>query len=197
MIGAIVKREPDFELVGEAEDAAQAVELALRRRPDVVLLDVDMPGGGGARAAVEIREALPDVRIVAISADDSQGSQYDMMRAGAVGLHHEGRAGRRGPARDPQLSAAGSALLDRRERREVARDAHAPPVADLALAATGGAGQAALLLAAVDDDRHVGIVFVVARELRVELVGEWLWYDAVDHEADPSPLAGGKNSVMC
>ncbi len=90
MLGAIVKREPGFELVGEAEDAGQAVELALRRRPDVVLLDVDMPGGGGARAAVEIREGLPEVRIVAISADDSQSSQYDMMRAGAVGFVSKG-----------------------------------------------------------------------------------------------------------
>ncbi|HEX6022196.1 MAG TPA: response regulator [Solirubrobacter sp.] len=90
MLGALVKREPDFELVGEAHDAAQAVELALRRRPDVVLMDVDMPGGGGARAAVEIREGLPEVRIVAISADDSQGSQYDMMRAGAVGFVTKG-----------------------------------------------------------------------------------------------------------
>jgi two-component system chemotaxis response regulator CheY len=92
MLGAIVKREPGFELVGEAEDAGQAIELALRRRPDVVLLDVDMPGGGGARAAVEIREGLPAVRIVAISADDSQGSQYDMMRAGAVGFITKGAA---------------------------------------------------------------------------------------------------------
>jgi diguanylate cyclase (GGDEF)-like protein len=90
MIAAILKGETGFELVGEAEDASQAVELALRRRPDVVLLDVDMPGGGGARAAVEIREALPDVRIVAISADDSHGSQYDMMRAGAVGFLTKG-----------------------------------------------------------------------------------------------------------
>ena len=86
MLGAILKREPGFELVGEAEDAGQAVEIALRRRPDVVLLDVDMPGGGGARAAVQIREQLPETRIVAISADDSQSSQYDMMRAGAVGF---------------------------------------------------------------------------------------------------------------
>jgi len=90
MLGAIVKREPGFELVGEAADAGQAVELALRRRPDVVLLDVDMPGGGGARAAVQIRAELPEVRIVAISADDSQSSQYDMMRAGAVGFLSKG-----------------------------------------------------------------------------------------------------------
>jgi len=89
-IGAILKREEGFELVGEAEDAGAAVELALRRRPDVVLLDVSMPGGGGARAAVQIREALPDVRIVAISADDSHGNQYDMMRAGAVGFITKG-----------------------------------------------------------------------------------------------------------
>ena len=91
-IGALLKREQGFELVGEAGDAAQAVELALRRRPDVVLLDVDMPGGGGPRAAVQIREALPDARIVAISADDSQQSQYDMMRAGAVGFLTKGAA---------------------------------------------------------------------------------------------------------
>jgi PleD family two-component response regulator len=90
MLGAIIKREPGFEMVGEAVDAIQAVELALRRRPDVVLLDVDMPGGGGARAAVQIREELPEARIVAISADDSQGTQYDMMRAGAVGFVTKG-----------------------------------------------------------------------------------------------------------
>jgi diguanylate cyclase (GGDEF)-like protein len=93
MLGAIVKREPDFELVGEAEDATQAIELSLRRRPDVVLLDVNMPGGGGARAAIEIREGLPAVRIVAISGDDSQNSQYDMMRAGAVGFITKGASG--------------------------------------------------------------------------------------------------------
>ena len=89
-IGALVKREPGFDLVGEAGDAVEAVELALRRRPDVVLLDVDMPGGGGPRAAVQIRDALPEARIVAISADDSQENQYDMMRAGAVGFLAKG-----------------------------------------------------------------------------------------------------------
>ena len=84
-LSALVAREAGLELVGEAEDAAQAIELAARRRPDVVLLDFDMPGGGGVAAAVGIREANPTTRIVALSADGSQGAQYDMSRAGAVG----------------------------------------------------------------------------------------------------------------
>jgi diguanylate cyclase (GGDEF)-like protein len=84
-IAALIEREPGLELICEAEDAEQAIEMAARRRPDVVLLDVNMPGGGGLRAANEIREANPDVKIVALSADDSAGAQYDMTRAGAVG----------------------------------------------------------------------------------------------------------------
>src|SRR5262249_52050510 len=89
-IGAILKREDGFELVGEAEDAGAAVELALRRRPGVVLLDVSMPGGGGARAAGQIRQALPDVRIVAVSAGASHRDPDETMRAGAVGFITKG-----------------------------------------------------------------------------------------------------------
>ena len=44
-----------------------------------------MPGGGGVRAATEIREGSPGIKLVAVSADDSQVAQYEMSRAGAVG----------------------------------------------------------------------------------------------------------------
>jgi diguanylate cyclase (GGDEF)-like protein len=84
-LSALLQGEEGFELVGEAVDAAQAIDLAAHRRPNVVLLDFDMPGGGGVRAAVEIREASPTTRIVALSADGSQSAQYDMSRAGAIG----------------------------------------------------------------------------------------------------------------
>jgi two-component system chemotaxis response regulator CheY len=84
-LAALIDREPGLELIGQAEDADQAIEMAARRRPDVVLLDFNMPGGGGVRAATLIREANPDIKLVAVSADDSQGAQYDMSRAGAVG----------------------------------------------------------------------------------------------------------------
>ena len=100
---ALIGRADGLELVGEAEDADQAIELAARRRPDVVLLDFDMPGGGGVRAAIEIREGSPDVKLVALSADDSQAAQYDMSRAGAVGYVAQGRAARTRSCRvDPQ-----------------------------------------------------------------------------------------------
>ncbi len=85
VLAALIGRHADLELVGEADDATQAIELAARRRPDVVVLDFEMPGGGGVAAAQAIREANPTTRVVALSADDSQGAQYDMSRAGAVG----------------------------------------------------------------------------------------------------------------
>jgi two-component system, cell cycle response regulator len=85
VIAALVNKQDGLELVGEAADAKEAIDFAARRRPDVVLLDFDMPGGGGVGAAIGIREANPTTRIVALSADDSQAAQYDMSRAGAVG----------------------------------------------------------------------------------------------------------------
>jgi diguanylate cyclase (GGDEF)-like protein len=84
-LAAMARREDGLDVAGEAEDADQAIAMAARRRPDVVLLDFDMPGGGGVRAAVEIREASPTTRVVAFSAHDSQSAMLDMSRAGAVG----------------------------------------------------------------------------------------------------------------
>jgi two-component system chemotaxis response regulator CheY len=87
---ALIGRADGLELVGEAEDADEAIELAARRRPDVVLLDFNMPGGGGVRAANMIRETNPDVKLVALTADNSASAQYDMSRAGAVGFVYKG-----------------------------------------------------------------------------------------------------------
>lgn len=77
--------DPSLQLVGAAADADQAIELACGSRPDVAILDVRMPGGGGPRAAREIRRCSPETRVVAFSAHEERAVVMDMLRAGAVG----------------------------------------------------------------------------------------------------------------
>ena len=77
--------EDSLELVAVATDTDEAIELAARTMPDVALLDVKMPGGGGPRAAREIRLITPHTRVVALSAHEDRSSVLEMLRAGVVG----------------------------------------------------------------------------------------------------------------
>lgn len=80
----VLDAEPDMAVVGAAADADEAIDLAERLRPAVVVLDVRMPGGGGPRAAREILRNAPDTRILAFSAYDDSGTVAEMTRAGVV-----------------------------------------------------------------------------------------------------------------
>ena len=64
----ILEREPDLEVVGEAETGEAALELVDRLRPDVVVMDVRMPGMGGIEATRRLRESNPYVQVVVLSA---------------------------------------------------------------------------------------------------------------------------------
>lgn len=72
-------------VVGEAADGTEAVELALHYRPDVVLMDVLMPGTDGIAAVQRIRAKAPDVRIVMLSTSDDAEVAMMGLRAGASG----------------------------------------------------------------------------------------------------------------
>jgi EAL domain-containing protein (putative c-di-GMP-specific phosphodiesterase class I)/FixJ family two-component response regulator len=85
VLAELVAAEATLELVGTAKDAEEAIEIAVRERPDVALLDVKMPGGGGPRAAREIRVSSVQTRVVALSAYEDRASVLAMLRAGAVG----------------------------------------------------------------------------------------------------------------
>jgi DNA-binding NarL/FixJ family response regulator len=85
LMTAIVARDPELTLAGEAEDAEAAVAAAERLAPDVALLDVEMPGGGGAAAARAIRARAPGVRVLALSAHAAGAARDEMAAAGAVG----------------------------------------------------------------------------------------------------------------
>ena len=73
------------EVVGEAEDVAPAIELIGRLLPDVVLLDVHLPGGGGHAVITEVKKEHPDVRFLALSASDAPEDVIAVIRAGARG----------------------------------------------------------------------------------------------------------------
>ena len=73
------------ELVGEADDVHAAIELIREREPEVVLLDVHLPGGGGRAVIEAVRETHPDVRFLALSVSDAPQDVVDVVHAGARG----------------------------------------------------------------------------------------------------------------
>jgi DNA-binding NarL/FixJ family response regulator len=82
-LAALISADPGLELVGTAEDAVEAIELARATRPDVALVDVKMPGGGGSRATREILRHSPETRVVALSARAERDCVLEMRAAGA------------------------------------------------------------------------------------------------------------------
>ena len=73
------------DVVGQAADGSTAVELAARLQPDVILMDVAMPGGGGLTATREIAAANPDVAIVMLTASEDVDDLFAAIKAGARG----------------------------------------------------------------------------------------------------------------
>ncbi len=75
----------EVEVVGEAEDVQPAITVISERVPDVVLLDVHLPGGGGQAVVSAVKPVLPQVRFLALSASDAPEDVIAVIRAGARG----------------------------------------------------------------------------------------------------------------
>jgi PAS domain S-box-containing protein len=83
-LAALLRSEPDIVVVGEASDGESAVTLVRQIRPDVVLMDISMPGMGGIEATRIIRGELPDVRVIGLSMFEQTERADAMRQAGAV-----------------------------------------------------------------------------------------------------------------
>jgi NarL family two-component system response regulator LiaR len=82
---ALLDREPGIEVVGEAENGEQAVHAANRLRPEVILMDLEMPGTGGIEATRQITAERPDIRIVVLTSHAAEEDVFPALKAGALG----------------------------------------------------------------------------------------------------------------
>jgi DNA-binding NarL/FixJ family response regulator len=89
----VLQSEPDMEVVGQACDGLSVQRLAQRLLPDVVCMDVNMPGASGVDATRALRQRLPQVCIIGLSGHDDGHTQAKMCDAGAVGYVVKSRAG--------------------------------------------------------------------------------------------------------
>ncbi len=88
---ALLRNEPDLEVVGETEGGAEGVRLAETLAPDVVVMDVAMPGLSGIEAARRLRKARPEQAVVFLSMHDDAPTVDAALRAGARGYVLKGR----------------------------------------------------------------------------------------------------------
>ncbi len=84
-IKALLLRQPDFEVVGEAGDGLEGVKRAISLKPDVVLLDLHMPGISGKEAVQLIIEDAPATRVIMLTVSEDAEDLIDTLRAGALG----------------------------------------------------------------------------------------------------------------
>ncbi|GAB3334194.1 response regulator transcription factor [Micromonospora halotolerans] len=146
-LALLLNLEPDIEVVAEAGTAAEALEAALSNRPDVALLDIELPDGSGLDTAATLRERLPGCRVLILTTFGRPGYLRRAMEAGAAGfLVKDGPveelasavrrvlAGQR--VIDPALAAAalstGPNPLTDRERNVLAAAVDGATVADIA-----------------------------------------------------------------
>ena len=82
---ALLNLEPDFEVIGEAADGSQVLQMAERLRPDLVLMDISMPNLGGIEALQHLKELLPAIHVLMLTVHEDEGLLRRAIRAGASG----------------------------------------------------------------------------------------------------------------
>jgi len=82
---ALINRQADMEVIGEAGDGRTAVDLATKLKPDVVVMDLSMPVLNGTRATKELLWRNPDLRVIALTVHEERSYLRELLEAGAAG----------------------------------------------------------------------------------------------------------------
>ena len=134
-VASLLAAESDFEMVGEAADGRQALEMARELMPDVILMDISMPVLDGLEATRRIKAELPYVKIVILTATDGEHSLFEAVKAGAQGylLKKIEPQALRGTLRGVMRGEAPmSRMMAARILEEFARQGRAPALASVA-----------------------------------------------------------------
>jgi DNA-binding NarL/FixJ family response regulator len=83
-ISNILEREPDFEVVGEADDSRSAVDRSIETSPDIILMDLSLPSPGGIETTQRIKRELPSTGIIVLAATEDEDALFDSIKAGAA-----------------------------------------------------------------------------------------------------------------
>jgi len=122
-VGLALGREPDLEIVGEAADGGEVLAHVAREQPDVVLLDIRMPGIDGLQVLDRLHDEYPDVKVVMLSAIDEPQVAQDALRRGAA-AYLEKHVEPAGLASSLRQAMAGAISIPRSSRpRDSAEDA--------------------------------------------------------------------------
>lgn len=81
----LLKNQGELELVGEAENGKELLEVALKQQPDIVIIDIKMPEMDGIEACKQIRKRFPEMKVIALSMFNDDNLIVDMLEAGAKG----------------------------------------------------------------------------------------------------------------
>jgi len=108
---ALLDRHPNFEVVGEAGNAREAVEFAEELEPDVIVMDIRLPGGSGIEACQEITDKRPDSKVIMLTSYAEDEMLFSAIRAGAAGYVLK-QIGGEDLVRAIEAVGRGEALLD-------------------------------------------------------------------------------------
>lgn len=174
----ILEAETDIEIVGEAADGADAVALVRDTAPDLVLMDIRMPGLDGLAATAEVLAAHPEARVVILTTFDDDEYVYEALRAGASGFLLKSADGDT-LVNAVRVVAGGEALLAPEVTRRVIERFAAKPAVAIPVQPSEGAEPAKHVPSAeaVGDlsNREVEVLQLLARGMSNQEIAQELW----------------------
>jgi DNA-binding NarL/FixJ family response regulator len=84
-LAKILEAEPNIRIVGEARNGSEAIDKSIELNPDIILMDVFMPGCNGLESMVAIKERIPEVKIIIMTVSESKEELCEVLKLGAIG----------------------------------------------------------------------------------------------------------------